>query len=91
MQPPAFVVYPYLSLPWMLSSGQHFIIHFHYHFDRAAGIEMEGGGIGGLIDRGYFATFALDKGSNGHFDGSDLKRYRARPGDCSGLIIYDRD
>ena len=75
----------------MTSAKQPFVLHLNYPFDLAAGIEMEGGGIGGLIDQGYFATLALDKGRKGHFDGSELKRYRSRPGDCAGLIIYDRD
>ncbi|MDA1089166.1 MAG: hypothetical protein O3A85_02470 [Proteobacteria bacterium] len=91
LREPFFIANPYLALPWITPSKQPFVMHLNYPFDRAAGIKMEGGGVGGLIDQGYFATLALDKGRNGHFDGSNLKRYRSRPEVCAGLIIYDRD
>ena len=90
LREPFFVSNPYLALPWITPAKQPFVLHLNYPFDRAAGIKMESGGIGGLIDRGYFATLALDKGRKGRFDGSNLKRYRSRPGVCAGLILFDR-
>ena len=87
---PVYVENPYLALPWVVPAEQPFVTPFNYHTDRAAGVEKEGGGIGGLIDRGFFATLALNEGRKGRFDGSDLKRYRSRAQTCPGLLIYDR-
>ncbi|MGH6662172.1 MAG: hypothetical protein ACREB6_11580 [Rhodospirillales bacterium] len=84
---PFFVAHPYLSLPWMIPADQHFVIHGNYRWDTRRGIEMEGGGIGGLIDRGYFATIAVPRVP---YDGSALQRYRPRVGACGAFRIYDR-
>jgi hypothetical protein len=89
MKQPAFVSNSMLSLPWIMPAKQHFVLHYHYLKDHAAGIKMEQGGIGGLMDKGYFATLALYSEA-GPYDGSDLKRYRARPQACPGMVIYDR-
>ncbi len=85
-----FISNSYLSLPWMIPARQHFVIHYNYPMDRASGVAMQGGGVGGLIDDGYFATLVLPAESNNRFDGSELKRYRSRAQICPGLLIYDR-
>jgi len=85
--PPFFVAHPYLSLPWMIPANRHFVIQTNYRWDRQRGIEMEGGGIGGLIDHGYFATIAIPGIS---YDGSALRRYRPRGEACGDFRIYDR-
>ncbi|NQV83958.1 MAG: hypothetical protein HQ494_09075 [Rhodospirillales bacterium] len=85
-----FISNPYLSLPWMVPARQHFVIHYNYPMDRASGVSMEGGGVGGLIDDGYFATLILPAGLKGSYDGAQLSRYRLRPQTCPGLLIYDR-
>ena len=85
-----FIANSYLSLPWMVPAGQHFVIHYNYPRDRASGVPMQGGGVGGLIDDGYFETLVLPAGSKDGYDGSGLKRYRPRPQTCPGLQIYDR-
>ena len=87
---PVYVENPYLALPWMVPTDQPFVTHFNYYTDRVAGIEKEGGGIGGLMDRGYFATIVLSSNATGRFDGSDLSRYRPRPTACPDVVIYDR-
>ena len=84
-----FISNPYLSLPWMIPARQHFVLHYNYPLDRASGVAMEGGGVGGLIDDGYFATLVLSAGTKSH-DGSGLQRYRPRPQACQGMVIYDR-
>lgn len=84
---PLFVAHPYLSLPWMIPADQHFVIQTNYRWDRQRGIEMEGGGIGGLIDQGYFATIAVLGIS---YDGSALPRYQPRGETCGNFKIYDR-
>ena len=52
-----FISSSYLSPPWMVPARQHFVIHYNHPMDRALEISMEGG-VGGLIDKGYFATLA---------------------------------
>lgn len=84
---PLFVAHPYLSLPWMIPADQHFVIQTNYRWDRQRRIEMEGGGIGGLIDRGYFATIAV---TGVPYDGSALRHYLPRGEACGEFEIYDR-
>lgn len=84
---PVFIAHPYLSLPWMIPAEQHFVVQTNYRWDRQRGIKMEGGGIGGLIDQGYFATIVVP---GAPYDGSPLQRYRPRGEACGNLNIYDR-
>ncbi len=84
---PVFIGHPYLSLPWMVPAKAHFVVQTNYRWDRARGVEMEGGGIGGLIDKGYFATIVL---SGDSVDGSDLRLYRRRGEPCGDFKIYGR-
>lgn len=94
---PFFLENPYLSLPWIMPSNQPFVIHNGYHKDRKAGIEKEGGGVGGLINRGYFATVAIDD-LRGAFERPPLRLYSQRPTICEGrvsglpyrFVIFDR-
>lgn len=87
---PVYIASANFSLPWILPAKNNFVYHYHYFTDRAAGIKMEGGGIGGLIDRGYFATLVMGDQNEKKFDGSDLALYRERPGLCGGARIYSR-
>lgn len=89
MKQPVFADSPILSLPWIMPAEEHFVFHYHYLADHAAGIKMEQGGIGGLMDTGYFATLAFHSKVD-RYDGSDLKQYHPRPQACQGLEIYDR-
>lgn len=89
LKQPAFVGNPMLSLPWIMPAKHHFVLHYHYFTDHAAGIKMEQGGIGGLMDSGYFATLAFQSKVD-RYDGADLKQYQIRPQTCPGLVIYDR-
>ena len=84
---PAFVAHPYISLPWMYPADQHFVVQTSYYWDRTAGIKMEGGGLGGLIDKGYFASLALVVNKHGQFDGSDLSRYQKVPSNCNPSVF----
>ena len=65
----------------------HFVIQTNYRWDKPGGIEMEGGGVGGLIDKGYFASIAL---VGEKFDNSDLRRYLPRKEKCGANTIFDR-
>jgi hypothetical protein len=84
---PIFVAHPYLSLPWIYPADQHFVLQTSYSWDRAAGIKMEGGGLGGLIDKGYFASLAISVNKQGQFDGSDLSQYQKIPSSCNYSIF----
>lgn len=86
---PVFVVNPMLALPWLIPSDPAFVPHWNYPLDRAAGVAMEGGGIGGLIASGYFGTLVLATGET-TFDGADiLSRYRIGRS-CGSLCLYHR-
>ena len=84
---PQFISDQYLSLPWMVPGQHHFVVQTNYRWDKPGGIKMEGGGIGGLIDKGYFATIVLGGKT---FDGSNLRRYRKREEKCGAFAIFDR-
>ena len=84
---PVFVASQYLSLPWMFPAKHHFVVHTNYRWDKPAGVEMEGGGVGGLIDLGYFAAIAVQKKT---FDGSDFRRYRLEDEKCGDFNIFKR-
>jgi len=86
---PVYFENPYLALPWMTPATQHFVTNFNYATDRAMGIEKEGNGIGGLIDRGYFNTIMLSGSHPGVFDGSAMKKYR-KDDTCAGFSLYRR-
>jgi hypothetical protein len=84
---PVFIALPYLSLPWMYPAEHHFVVQTNYRWDKPGGVEMEGGGIGGLIDQGYFATIVIWGDT---FDDSDLRLYRLRDGKCGAYNIFER-
>ncbi|MDH5747903.1 MAG: hypothetical protein OEY85_01200 [Rhodospirillales bacterium] len=90
MSEPVFVSNPYLALPWMVPAKRPYVVHYNYYMDRRAGIPKEGGGIGGLLDRGHFASIAIPNDSLDRYDGSDLNLYRKRASACEGYAIYDR-
>ena len=77
-----------MSLPWMYPADQHFVLQTSYYWDRTAGIKMEGGGLGGLMDKGYFASLALNLNKQGQFDRSDLSRYHNVQSSCNFSIFY---
>ena len=85
---PIFIDHPYLSLPWMYPASEHFVVQTSYRWDRTAGVKMKDGGLGGLMDKGYFSTLALNKERGGHYDGSDLSLYKRTSEQCGGFVLY---
>ncbi|GAB6052607.1 hypothetical protein JCM17960_14270 [Magnetospira thiophila] len=77
----------YLSLPWMNLSEQAFILNYNYPLQRAAGVPFERGGIGGLVEEGYFASIALSHDGDSH-DGGRLTHYTRQPLPCAGLTLW---
>ena len=84
---PLFIANQYLSLPWMIPAEENYVVQTNYRWDKPRGIKMEGGGVGGLIDKGYFATIIL---SGKTFDGSDLRHYQKRDEKCGSYNIFKR-
>ena len=86
---PLFIDELYLSLPWMTPGTEPFVLAYAYPFARAAGLPFAEGGIGGLIESGYFATLVLN-GPADRFDGGGLFRYEKASESCAGMTIYRR-
>lgn len=78
-----------LSLPWITPSGENFLLSFYYHSDRAAGRSFEAGGIGGLIENGYFNTLVFEKPLV-KFDGASLDKYILQSTTCGGWSVYHK-
>ena len=84
---PVFVNDMNLSLPWITPSDENFLLSFYYHADRAAGREFEQGGVGGLIDAGYFGAIVLKK-PRAAFDGASLNKYQLQSARCGDWAVY---
>ena len=87
---PLYVADIYLSLPWMTPGTPPFVLGYGYQTLRAAGRTMERGGIGGLIEEGYFAALALPLGTTETFDGARLDGYRPVPPGCPTFKVFLR-
>jgi hypothetical protein len=87
---PLYVADIYLSLPWMTPGTPPFVLGYGYQTLRAAGRTMERGGIGGLIEEGYFAALALPLTTKDIFDGGGLDGYRRAPADCPAFKVFLR-
>ena len=85
---PIYIANPYLALPWHIPSPEPFVTYYNYPTDRAAGLEMEAGGIGGLIEQGYFKTLVLPVDIDS-FDGGALTLY-VKQRQCEGYDVYKR-
>ncbi|MDP6883169.1 MAG: hypothetical protein QF830_03445, partial [Rhodospirillales bacterium] len=87
---PLFVADIYLSLPWMTPGTPSFVLGYGYQTLRAEGRDMERGGIGGLIEEGYFAALALPLGTADTFDGARLDGYRPATAGCPAFKVFLR-
>jgi len=56
---PVFVTDRACNLPWIQRKPPHFVYSFMYAVDRKAGYTFESGGIGGLVEKGYFETIVV--------------------------------
>lgn len=63
-----------LMVPWLAPKSPPIVLAFNYDWDRLHGRVFESGGIGGLLDKGYFDSTLLPVGRV-PWDGSDLSRY----------------
>lgn len=88
---PMYAADPYLSLPWMHAAGPHFVLAYAYNIDRRRGIVFEGGGVKGLIEKGWFASIVLPSGTLPTVDGAQLEDSYARvKSNCAGLDVWLR-
>ena len=56
---PVFITDRACNLPWIQTKSPHIVYSFMYTLDKQAGHKFEGGGIGGLIEAGYFETLVV--------------------------------
>jgi hypothetical protein len=85
-----FVDGSHMMLPWMVPAKDHFVLSYSYLSDHAAGLEKEEGGVGGLMNKGYFDQIAILKWRGRQFDGSDLSLYPYLIRSCAGLAVYSQ-
>lgn len=85
---PVFVNDMNLSLPWITSSEENFLLSFYYHSDRASGRQFERDGVGGLIEAGYFSAIVF-RYPREAFDGASLDRYVLQSSlECDDWAVY---
>lgn len=90
LQAPIFNINAYLSLPWMHSGSESFILSYNYWFDRASGEHYEQNGIGGLIKQGYFNTLILPISTSNDFDSAALLKYKRLVDNNKEYAIYTK-
>lgn len=78
-----------LNLPWLQPGAPTYLTAFEYSNDRKRGRPFSGDGIGGLIQRGYFASLLLPADVTTSFDGASLHRYR-RVKENAGMALWLR-
>ena len=87
MPAPVFVKDLTLSLPWITPAEESFIISFYYDTDRAAGRVFEAGGIGGMIESGYFNALVFEIPLPG-IDGATFDGYEMQTARCGDWVVY---
>ncbi len=88
--PPVFVMNHYGALPWMNTHSPTFMIAYNYWFDRQKHHSFESNGIGGLIEKHYFATLLLPSDVHETFDEASLLHYQKLPDSCAGYTVYTK-
>jgi hypothetical protein len=78
-----------LNVPWLNPNSPPFVLGFNYGFERKLGMNFEAGGIGGLIQKGYFESLMLPADTLEFYDGGRLDRY-VRGADIGAMAIYRR-
>jgi len=87
---PVFTYNRIAALPWINPSPPHLVRAYNYEADRAAGKNFKDGGIGRLIDEGYFGALLLAKRADQVFDGVRLIKYQRQPELCANRAVYLR-
>lgn len=80
-----------LNLPWLVPHSPPFVLAFNYHRDRTEGRTFERGGVGGLIESGYFASLLLFSPVATEYDRSHLGQYYRPKSETAGMVLYQRE
>ena len=87
---PVFAQEQYLSLPWINPSRPVIFPSYNYFAERARGVPYQDGGIGALIEKGYFGALILEAPGES-FDGGKLALYYRPDADaCRDRTVYRR-
>ena len=78
-----------LNLPWLNPHSPPLVLSFNYTFDLDAGKSFEAGGVGGLIEAGYFSSLLLRPNTQDSFLSGRLTRY-TRGETVGDLTVYRR-
>ncbi len=78
-----------LELPWLNAKSPPLVLAYNYEIARLAGRQFEGGGVGGLIEKGYFAALFLPLDAHDSYLGGSLRNYESGR-TVDGLVIYLR-
>lgn len=87
---PRFSVATAFNQPWLNPASPPFVLAFNYGLERAAGRAFASGGIGGLIETGYFRSLLLPATTAGEFDGGRLLFYTRGETVEGNLAIFRR-
>lgn len=87
---PRFSSLTNLNLPWLNASSPPLVLAFNYGLERTDKRTLERGGLGGLIDAGYFQTLLLPADTQQKYDGGSLRYYR-RGETVGGLTVFHRE
>lgn len=91
LTPPYYVKDDYLSLPWMAKGNPPIALSYSYYDERRVGNPFQHGGMGGLIEQGFFTTLVfVAQTPPEELDGAKLTGYIPRQGACAGMLFMDR-
>lgn len=91
LTPPYYVKDDYLSLPWMAKGNPPIALSYSYYDERRVGNAFQHGGLGGLIEQGFFTTLVfVGEKLPEELDGAKLTGYIPRQGACAGMLFMDR-
>lgn len=80
----------YLQLPWMNPARPVFFPSYNYDLNRAAGVDFEGGGLGKLVDDGYFGALLVWSPTEDLYGGKVARHYDLDPELCGKRSVYRR-
>lgn len=79
----------YASLPWMNPSEPPIILSWNYRLERKMGLPFERGGVGGLVESGYFVSLLIPENMT-KLDGGSLDGYKNTGQTCAGYAILEK-
>lgn len=78
-----------LNQPWLNPHSPPLVLAFNYEIHRRSGVALESGGVGELINQGYFAAMLVPERHGATLFGGKLDRYV--PGETvAGMIVLRR-